>query len=522
MSRIVGIDLGTTNCCVAWLEGGRVQILPMDDGSKVMPSVVVMDAAGPIIGAKAKRQATVNPTQTVYGAKRLIGRKFKDQKIRHWGEVVPYDIVEGTLGDAWIEVEGKKYGPEQVSALLLGELKRRAESFLGEEVSSAIITVPAYFNERQRQAPKDAGNIAGLNVEHIINEPTAAALGYGATQSKDETIAVFDLGGGTFDITVLKKEGDLYEVLATHGDTFLGGEDFDQTVVEYLADAFMESTELDLRTNPVALQRLKDAAEEAKHALSGAEETPINLPFLMENAGNPLHLNIDAFARSHLEILATNVIARLEQPCFAALQSAGLLPEEIDRVLMAGGMTRMPAVQAKVEEIFKQKPEHHLDPDHIVAIGAAVQCGIMAGDASGVTLLDVTPHSLGLRIAEGSNRDKMRVVLEKNTTIPTSVERSFTTTADMQDVVRLEVFQGESDDTRENVCLGQFLLGNLPEVQAGQVEVVVSFTIDADGLLEVSASEATTGQEATIEIETMGGLTPEEVENLRAAAAGIG
>jgi molecular chaperone DnaK len=518
---MIGIDLGTTNCCVAWLENGRVQILPMDDGSKTMPSVVIMDPAGPVIGAKAKRQAAVNPRQAVYGAKRLIGRKYKDAKIARWSQIVSYNIVEGTMGDAWIEVQDKKYGPEQVAALLLGELKRRAESYMGEEVSSAIITVPAYFNERQRQATKDAGTIAGLNVEHILNEPTAAALGYGATSGKDETIAVFDLGGGTFDISVLRKTGDLYEVLATHGDTFLGGEDFDQTVVDYLLDAFQQSTGMDLRTDPVAMQRLKDAAEEAKHALSGAEETPINLPFLAENMGNPLHLNIDAFARAHLEILTTNVVKQLEQPCFAALQSAGLLPDEIDRVLLAGGMTRMPSVKAKVAEIFKMEPEHHLDPDHIVAIGAAIQCGILEGQASNVTLLDVTPHSLGVRVAEGSHRDRMRVLIDKNATIPTSAERSFTTTADMQETVRIEVFQGESDDTRENVCLGQFIMGDLPEVQAGQIELQVTFTIDADGLLEVTASESTTGQEASIEINTMGGLTPEEVEALRAAAAGV-
>jgi molecular chaperone DnaK len=515
MGRIIGIDLGTTNCCVAWLENDKINILPMADGAKTMPSVVSFDGDEIVVGKAAKRQATVKPETTIFGAKRLIGRKYKDPKIRRWERQVPYNIVDGERGDAWIEVGGKKYGPEQISALLLGELKRRAEDYLGEVVQSAVITVPAYFNERQRQATKDAGTIAGLNVEHIINEPTAAALGYGATNKGDETLAVFDLGGGTFDITILKQNGDLYEVLATHGDTFLGGEDFDQTVIDYLADNFEKSAGIDLRRDPVAKQRLKDAAEEAKHALSAEQETPINLPFLTQKDGNPLHLNMESFSRRDLQVLCANVIKDLEKPCFAALQSAGLLPEDVDRILLAGGMTRMPAVQDKVEEIFKRKAEHHLDPDHIVAIGAAVQCGIMQGDVESVTLLDVTPHSIGLRVVDGRFRDRMRVVIPKNSSIPVSEDRSFTTTVDMQDAVRIEVFQGESDDVRDNVCLGAFLLTDLPEVQAGTIEITVSFLVDADGLLQVTAREATTGQEATIEVQTVSGLSPQEVNALR-------
>ncbi|MDH5675625.1 MAG: Hsp70 family protein [Myxococcales bacterium] len=519
MGRMVGIDLGTTNCCVAWTENGKVTILPMPDGGYTMPSVVAFQQDGPtLIGEAAKRQAVVEPARTVYGAKRLIGRKFKDQKIQRWAKGVGYEITEGKQGDAWIRVAGETYSPEAISAMLLGELKTRAERYLGETVESAIVTVPAYFNERQRQATKDAGVIAGLHVEHILNEPTAAALGYGVAKGQNERLAVFDLGGGTFDITILEQRGDLFEVRATHGDTFLGGEDFDQQMVDYLVEAFKKRTHFDLRLEPVAMQRLRDAAEATKHALSATDSVPINLPFLIESAGSPMHLNVEAFGRKDLDTLNLQVLKRLEKPCFAALESAGLLPSEIDRVLLAGGMTRMRAVQQKVEEIFHKRAQHHMDPDHIVAIGAAVQCGILQGDLGAVTLLDVTPHSLGLRVADGRHRDRMRVLIPKNTTIPISEERSFTTTADLQRSVRIEVYQGESDDVTENVCLGQFFLGNLPELQAGDMEIRVTFLIDADGLLQVAAQEVSTGQEASIAIKSFSGLSPEEVDQLRIAA----
>jgi molecular chaperone DnaK len=511
MSRMIGIDLGTTNSCVALLEGGRASVLRQRDGERLLPSVVAYADDGQIIlGHAAQRQAALNPRRTIYGAKRLIGRKFDDPAVQWWRGQVPYEIAAAENGDARIRIDGELISPEQIAAHLLGEMRQAASAWLREEVTEAVVTVPAQFNDRQRQATKDAGRIAGLEVRHILNEPTAAALAFGASRGDDERLAVFDLGGGTLDITILNRSGSLYEVLGTSGDAFLGGEDVDLFLTSYLLRVFRETTGEDLSQDMSAWYRLKQSAEAAKKALSGSSEVAFNLPFVVQGAAGPLHLKLDAFKRSDLETMCSAWLTRVAEPCYQALRNARLKPDEIDRVLLAGGMTRMPAVQEAMRKVFQRAPEHQINPDEIVALGAAAQCGILTGELEGVTLLDVTPHSLGVRI----NKHDMRVIVPRNASVPVAEERSFTTTLDYQEVVKVEVYQGEDANVEHNTRLGELRLTNLPRARAGQLEIVVTFLIDADGILQVRALEQKSGAVARAEIAPDGGLTRREVQLL--------
>jgi molecular chaperone DnaK len=516
MGKVVGIDLGTTNSCVAVLERGEPVVVANSEGSRTTPSVVAITADGQIlVGQVAKRQAVTNPHQTIYAVKRLIGRRFEgDADVERFRRVAPFAIVSAESGDAWVTLGDKGRSPEEISSLILRRMRDTAQDYLGEAVTDAVVTVPAYFNDAQRQATKDAGTVAGLNVLRIINEPTAAALAYGAQSGTTGTIVVFDLGGGTFDVSIMRIEAGVFEVLATHGDTYLGGEDFDEALVNHLADMFQEQTSIDLRRDAMALQRLKEAAERAKQELSSAEETDINLPFITADDSGPKHLQ-HTLSRSSLEALVEPLIARLEGPCRAALEDAELTPGKLDQVLCVGGMTRMPRVRAKVEEIFGRAPERGINPDEAVAIGAAIQASVISGESSGdVLLLDVTPLSLGVETQGGI----MTVIIPRNTTVPTRRSEVFSTTEDNQSLVRVHVLQGERELACDNVTLGRFELVGIPPAPRGVPQIEVSFNIDGDGILHVSARDLTTGLAQQIDISASGGLSAEQVKSLIAEA----
>jgi molecular chaperone DnaK len=513
MGRMIGVDLGTTNSCVAVIENGQPTIVPTRQGQRTLPSIVAFgDENQEIVGITALRQAVTNPQRTVHGIKRLIGRKANDPELQRWKSSVSYEIVAAPNGDAWVSTPDGSHSPEEISAIILQEVKAIAEDYLGEPVTEAVVTVPAYFDDNQRQATKDAGTIAGLDIKHILNEPTAAALGYGVDKSRDHCVAIFDLGGGTFDITIMRTTAGVFEVLATHGDTFLGGNDFDQVLMEHMFSLFEAEHRLDLRRDPVAVQRMKEAAETAKKELSSTTSTSVNLPFICSGPEGPLHVRVDALERSVLERLTGTLIDRLEAPCRQALKDAGLTPLDLDQVLLVGGMTRMPAVRRKVEEIFGKITAKDVNPDEIVAVGAATQCAIMSGELQDVVLLDVTPHSLGVRVKD----ERMSVVIEKNTTIPTAEKKLFATTRDNQNYVDIQVYQGEHEHVYSNTSLGQFSLGDLPLRSSGQVNVEVTFLLDADGVLSVTARELTTDKAASVKISPSSGLAKNDVERLAA------
>jgi len=510
MGRIIGIDLGTTNSCVAVLEGSEPAVIHNQEGGRTTPSMVSWTQEEKVIvGVASKRQMVTNPSRTVYGIKRLIGRRYSDKDARNLARTLPYELTEGPNGDAWVKIDDKQFSPEEVSAHILGKMKRVAEDYLGESVEEAIVTVPAYFDDAQRQATKDAGAIAGLDVRSVLNEPTAAALAHGVHQDRDQRLAVFDLGGGTFDISILAIESGVFEVLATYGDTNLGGDDFDNRLISLLAAEFEDAHQIDLLLDQVALQRLKEAAERAKVELSSAMTTDINLPFLAAGPSGPVHLQRE-ISRGEFENQVKDLLEGLEAPCREALKHAHCSAEDIDQVLLVGGMTRVPAVQERVVEIFGKSPSKGVNPDEIVAMGAATQSGIMGGELQEVILLDVTPHPLGIR----TSNNKMSVVIHGNTTIPTREEKIFATTEDNQSYVGIEVYQGDSDLASENRRLGKFILGDLPAGRAGAVRVRVIFTMDSDGILGITATELTTGKESTVRIEASGGLSADEVRRL--------
>ncbi len=510
MGKIIGIDLGTTNSCVAIMDRGEPTVIANAEGSRTTPSIVAFNDAGEkLVGQIAKRQALTNPDQTVYAVKRLIGRRFDDANVKRFSDVAPFEICEAENGDAWIDVQGKQRSPEEIAATILQLMKDTAQDYLGEEVTDAVITVPAYFNDSQRQATKDAGKVAGLNVLRIINEPTAAAVAYGLGSDKEQTIAVFDLGGGTFDVSILKLGDGVFEVLSTNGDTYLGGEDFDERIVNYLADQFQGSTGLDLRDDPLALQRLKEASERAKQELSTSEETDVNLPFITADDSGPKHLT-ELLTREKLEELGDPIIERVAGPCEVALKDAGLNPEDIDEIVLVGGMTRMPRVVAKVEEIFKQKVSRSVNPDEVVAQGAAIQGSVLSGDTEDVLLLDVTPLSLGVETQGGV----MTSIIQRNTTVPTRKAQVFSTTEDNQNLVRVHVLQGEREMASDNMTLGRFELVGIPPAPRGVPQIEVTFDIDGDGILQVSAKDLDTGRNQEIRIQASGGLSPTQVEDL--------
>ncbi len=510
MGKIIGIDLGTTNSCVAVIEAGDPVVIANAEGSRTTPSVVAFTDKGErLVGQIARRQAITNPENTVYAIKRLIGRKFTDPEVKKDIEIVSYKIAEAKNGDAWVKARDKEYSPAEISAMVLQKMKQTAEDYLGEEVKDAVITVPAYFNDSQRQATKDAGKIAGLNVQRIINEPTAASLAYGLDKKKDMKIAVFDLGGGTFDISILELGEGVFEVKSTHGNTHLGGEDFDQRVIEYLADEFKKDQGIDLKTDRMALQRLKEAAEKAKMELSSSMETDVNLPFITADASGPKHLNIK-LTRSKLEKLVEDLIEKVEGPCRTALQDSGLSLSDINEVILVGGMTRMPKVQEKVKSIFGKDPSKGVNPDEVVAVGAAIQGGVLRGDVKDVLLLDVTPLSLGIETL-GAVSTKL---IEKNTTIPTRKSQIFSTAADNQPAVSIHVLQGERDMAMDNKTLGRFELVGIPPAPRGLPQIEVTFDIDANGIVHVSAKDLGTGKEQSIKITASSGLTEEEIQKM--------
>jgi molecular chaperone DnaK len=514
MGKMIGVDLGTTNSCVAVIENGQPTIVPTRQGQRTLPSTVAFtDEGQEIVGVMAQRQAVTNPHRTIHGIKRLIGRKANDRMLQQWKTAVPYEITAAPNGDAWVSTRDGDHSPQEISAIILQEIKAIAEEYLGEPVSDAVVTVPAYFDDNQRQATKDAARIAGLNIKNILNEPTAAALGYGVDKSTDQCIAIFDLGGGTFDITIMRATQGVFEVLASNGDTFLGGNDFDQALMDHLIREFKREHNVDLGGDPVAVQRLKEAAETAKKELSSTTRTSINLPFICSSKAGPLHVRVDAVERTLLETLTEKLIARLEGPCQRVLADAKLTAADLDQVLLVGGMTRMPAVRRKVEAIFGKITAKDVNPDEIVAIGAATQCAIMLGELQEVVLLDVTPHSLGVRVKD----ERMSVVIEKNTTIPTAEKKLFATTRDNQTYVDIQVYQGEHDHVYSNTSLGQFSLGDLPLKPAGKVNVEVTFLLDADGVLSVTARELTTDKAASVKIAPSSGLGKSEVERLAEA-----
>ncbi len=511
MGKIIGIDLGTTNSCVAIMEGGDPKVIENSEGNRTTPSVVAFTDNGErLVGQVAKRQAVTNPTKTLFAIKRLIGRKFTDAEVQKSIEISPFKIVEGPGGDAMVEVDGKKYSAAEISAMILGKMKQTAEEYLGEPVTEAVITVPAYFNDSQRQATKDAGKIAGLDVQRIINEPTAASLAYGLDKKGEEKIAVFDLGGGTFDVSILEIGDGVFEVKSTNGDTFLGGEDFDMRIVNWLADEFKRDQGVDLRNDNMALQRLKEEAEKAKKELSTAMETDINLPFITADATGPKHLNIK-LSRSKLESLVEDLIERTAGPCQTALKDAGLSASDINEVILVGGMTRMPKVQEKVKEIFGKEPHKGVNPDEVVAIGAAIQGGVLKGDVKDVLLLDVTPLSLGIETLGGV----MTKLIEKNTTVPTKKSQIFSTAADNQPAVSIHVLQGEREMAADNKTIGRFELTDIPPAPRGVPQIEVTFDLDANGILHVSAKDMGTGKEQSIRITASSGLSEDEIERMK-------
>ena len=510
MSKIIGIDLGTTNSCVAIMEGGDAKIITNPEGGRTTPSMVaVSDKGERLVGQIAKRQAITNPENTVFGVKRLIGRKFDSAEVQKDITVLPYKIEKASNGDVRINLRGKQHSPAEISSFILANIKKAAEAYLGEKVSDAVITVPAYFNDSQRQATKDAGKIAGLNVLRIINEPTAASLAYGLDKKTDEKIAVFDLGGGTFDVSILEIGDGVFEVKATNGDTHLGGEDFDLKLIDDLADEFKKDQGIDLRGDKMALQRLKEAAEKAKIELSASVETDVNLPFITADAGGPKHLNIKV-TRAKLESLVADLLDKLEQPCHTAFKDAGLSAADIDSVILVGGMTRMPAVQKRVAKIFGKEPSKGVNPDEVVAMGAAIQGGVLKGDVSDVLLLDVTPLSLGIETLGGV----MTRLIEKNTTIPAKKSETFTTAEDNQPAVAVHVLQGEREMASDNKTLGRFELTGIAPAPRGTPQIEVSFDIDANGIVEVSAKDMATGKQQSIKITHSSGLSQEEIERL--------
>lgn len=515
MSKIIGIDLGTTNSCVAVLEGGEPKVIPNAEGANTTPSVVAFVPSGEkLVGQAAKRQAVTNPEKTIFEAKRLIGRKYNSKEVQEFIKVAPFKIFEAKNGDAWVKVGDREYSPQEISALVLQKMKKTAEDYLGETVSEAVVTVPAYFNDAQRQATKDAGRIAGLDVKRIINEPTSAALAYGLDKGgKDHTVAVFDLGGGTFDISILEMGEGVFEVKATNGDTFLGGGNFDQRIIDWLADEFKKESGIDLRKDKMALQRLKEAAEKAKHELSSTSETDMNLPFITADASGPKHLNMK-LSRAKLEALVSDLIDKLVQPCETCIRDAGIQKSKIDEVILVGGMTRMPRVQAKVKEIFGKEPHKGVNPDEVVAVGAAIQGGVLRGDVKDVLLLDVTPLSLGIETLGGV----FTKLIEKNTTIPTKKSQVFSTAADNQSAVTIHVLQGEREFAEYNKSLGRFDLVGIPPAPRGMPQIEVTFDIDANGIVHVGAKDLGTGKEQSIRITASSGLSEEEVKRMQKEA----
>ena len=515
MAKIIGIDLGTTNSCVAVLENGKARVIENSEGARTTPSIIAFTGDDEVlVGQSAKRQAVTNPENTLFAIKRLIGRRFKDDVVQKDIKMVPYKIVEADNGDAWVECHGKKMAAPEISSRILMKLKKDAEAFLGEEITEAVITVPAYFNDSQRQATKDAGRIAGLDVKRIINEPTAAALAFGMDKPQgDTTIAVYDLGGGTFDVSIIEIaeiEGEhQFEVLATNGDTFLGGEDFDLRIIDFLADEFKKDNGIDLHNDPLALQRLKEAAEKAKIELSSTEQTDINLPYVTADASGPKHLNVK-LTRAKLESLVDDLIERTKKPCEQALKDAGLSASDINDVIIVGGQTRMPKVQELVEQFFGKEPRKDVNPDEAVALGAAIQAGVLGGDVKDVLLLDVTPLSLGIETMGGV----MTKLIEKNTTIPTNASQVFSTAEDNQTAVTVHVLQGEREVASGNKSLGRFDLADIPPAPRGIPQVEVSFDIDANGILNVSAKDKATGKEQSIIIKASSGLSDDEVDRM--------